>query len=208
VKAVGCKSIVFTALIDHADVSVSCSIFIRDHAVKLPYLQRSRVPVIIEAYSKYQCLICVVVHHDSSKNGSLSLSLNSIFPMPWASYQWISATREIPSTRRTLATPLSLRHLPGPYRLVSRTRSRKPLPLAIVSTWVISPITSKSVFRIDPHSYQRFYPLTLRSATAFGDLEAARATDPFYPDIRVYDIPHRRLSHSDRIFLCRRPKIS
>jgi len=63
VKAIGCKSIVFTALIDYTDVSVGCSLFIRDYAVKLTYLQRSRVPIIIEAYGKYQCLVSCVVHH-------------------------------------------------------------------------------------------------------------------------------------------------
>src|SRR5690349_12656402 len=51
----------------------------------------------------------------------------------------------LPLASRILATPLSLRQLPRPYVRCSRGNSRIPGPLAIVSTSVIGPRTSKSI---------------------------------------------------------------
>jgi len=51
-KAVGGKRVVFTALIDNADVPMGCSFLIGHYAVQFPYLQRSWVSFIIEAQSK------------------------------------------------------------------------------------------------------------------------------------------------------------
>src|SRR5947209_10230597 len=47
--------------------------------------------------------------------------------------------------RRTVATPFGFRHLPLPYCLRSRPRSRTPRPPAIVSTPVTSRTISKSI---------------------------------------------------------------
>lgn len=57
----------------------------------------------------------------------------------------MSARRSVPSTKRTRAIPLRLRHLPCPYCRRKRARSRTPLPLANVSMEVISPTISKSM---------------------------------------------------------------
>jgi hypothetical protein len=46
------------------------------------------------------------------------LSLVSLFPMPWASYQWSSASITVPSPRRTLATPSS--YATWPDRIAER----------------------------------------------------------------------------------------
>src|SRR6266498_3453946 len=54
----------------------------------------------------------------------------------------------LPLGSRTWATPLTFRHLTPPYHLRRRARSRTPVPVAIVLTSVISPMSSKSIVRI------------------------------------------------------------
>ena len=63
-----------------------------------------------------------------SRNGNFSL--NSFLPIPWASYQWISAARIELSLRRTRAIPLSFCQRPWPYCLRKRARSRMDRPIA------------------------------------------------------------------------------
>ena len=78
--------------------------------------------------------------------------------MPCASYQWISACRTLPLLRRIIAIPLSFRQRPGPYCFRNRTRSRMPLPVAIVSMAVTSPMISNdytSGSYCDAHSLAR-----------------------------------------------------
>src|SRR5256885_17025595 len=53
--------------------------------------------------------------------------------------------RILPLGRRTLAIPFTLRHLPLPYCLRKRARSRTPVPAAMVSISVISLTISKSI---------------------------------------------------------------
>src|SRR5439155_1117232 len=77
------------------------------------------------------------------------LNLISFLPMPCASYQCNSASQTVPSKRRTVAIPLSLRHFPRPYSRFKRRRSRTVVPDAIDSTLRISErssnLTTKSL---------------------------------------------------------------
>ena len=63
--------------------------------------------------------------------------------MPWASYQWTSARKILPSAKRTAALPFFFRYLPLPYAFHNRLLSRILVPVAIVSISVISPTTWK-----------------------------------------------------------------
>ena len=48
-ETVGCKGVVFAALIDDAEVSVGCCFIIRNYLVKFPYLQRSELALVVKA---------------------------------------------------------------------------------------------------------------------------------------------------------------
>jgi len=75
------------------------------------------------------------------------LILISRRPNSAASYQCSSASRMLPSARRTHALPPSFRHLPGPYRFTIRESSRMRLPTAIVRCSRIGPTTSNRIAR-------------------------------------------------------------
>jgi len=49
VKALGCKRVVFSALIDDADVPMGRGFLVRNYAVQFPDLQRGGIAFIIEA---------------------------------------------------------------------------------------------------------------------------------------------------------------
>jgi hypothetical protein len=49
VEAVGCKRIIFTALVHDANVAVGFTFLIRDHLIEFPHLKRGFVPLIVKA---------------------------------------------------------------------------------------------------------------------------------------------------------------
>src|ERR1035438_5647380 len=87
-----------------------------------------------------------------------ALSSSSFFPMPDASYQWISASRIVPLGSLTLAYPLRFRHRPGPYIFRRRGSSRIEPPAANVSAPAISPQTSKNTPSAFYHLSGREHP--------------------------------------------------
>src|ERR1700742_5008989 len=146
-KAARGKGVILAALVNDTDVAVNGGVLVGDDAVKLPDFERSLVAFVVEAHDESRPAVFMLSHRRSRKG---SFNLNSLLPIPCASYQCTSAGRIVPSMRRTLATPFSFRHLPLPYCLRSLARSRTPRPLAMVSTSVTSPITSKSIERLSP----------------------------------------------------------
>jgi len=83
-KAVSRKGIVFAALIDDTQVPMGGRLLIGNDTIHFPDLKGSRVTFIIQANGKWERLV-MGFFHDQSRNGSFSL--NSLLPMPCASYQ-------------------------------------------------------------------------------------------------------------------------
>ena len=56
-KTIGRKSVIFPAFIHNANISMRCSLIIRNQPIQFSHLQRGRISFIIEAYSKFYSLI-------------------------------------------------------------------------------------------------------------------------------------------------------
>jgi hypothetical protein len=82
-KSVRGVKVIFSALIDHADIAIGCCCIIWDDAVNLVQLEGCRVTAVVYAYSERRARFAFF-HGYSSK---YLFRLNSFFPIPCASYQ-------------------------------------------------------------------------------------------------------------------------
>jgi len=95
-------------LIDNPEQTVLFSSRIAKRNVNFPLLKRRRIARVADAHDQLSWLFC----HVSLQ--SRCLILNSLRPIPAASYQCTSARWIMPSSNRTRAIPLRLRHRPRP----------------------------------------------------------------------------------------------
>jgi len=140
-KIGGGIQIVLALVVDDPDVLRSGGALIRQDFVNPARRQQIRI-IATNTNRKSSFRAWCSSHRPQSRN---RLILIFLWPMPWASNQWTSARRTVPSKRRTVATPLSFRQRPLPYRLRRRGKIRILVPIAIGSTSVISPTISKSI---------------------------------------------------------------
>jgi hypothetical protein len=135
-KARSWVQVIFAFIIDHTD-----EVRLRRRCIRknlIDFSRRQEVWVItLDADRKFSLTLCST--HIQSRNRLMRIFFR---PTPCASNQCNSAIRLVPSGRRTRPLPFSFLHRPRPNRFTRSFRIRTPVPTAIGSISVISPIIS------------------------------------------------------------------
>jgi hypothetical protein len=168
--------IVRSGFVDNPQKAMLLGLGITQHHVDFSLLERCRITLVLDAYDElFRLYLC----HGFALQ-SRCLILNSLRPIPAASYQCISATWTEPSANRARAIPLRLRQRPRPYVLRSRAISRIPEPVAKVSTSENSRdrlrLHSEQVRRVqlrEPGAVPRRFIPPLRGGRSLGALRPA-----------------------------------
>ncbi len=97
---------------------------VRRDLIELPQLQGGAVLLVLNTNHELR------FYMDHICQSRIRLILCSLAPIPWASYQWMSARHIVPSESRMRASPFRFLHRPGPYVLRKRLHSRILAPVA------------------------------------------------------------------------------